>query len=37
MKKFLIGLFILGTTISVAFLIGLLYNFVTLLQTLAGG
>lgn len=37
MKKFLIGILILGTTVSVAFLIGLLYNFVTVLQTLGGG
>lgn len=37
MKKFLIGMLIIGTSISVAVLIGLLYNFVTVLQTLAGG
>jgi len=35
MKKFFIGLLICGTTISVAVLIGLLYNFVSVLQTLA--
>lgn len=37
MKKFLIGILIVGTSISVAILIGLLYNFVTVLQTLVGG
>ena len=37
MKKFWIGILLLGTSISVAVLIGLLYNFVELLQTLAGG
>lgn len=37
MKKFLLGMLIIGTSISVAFLIGLLYNFVTVLQTLGGG
>ena len=34
MKKFLLGMLILGTTISVTFLITLLYHFITLLQTL---
>ena len=34
MKKFLISILILGTSISVAVLIGLLYNFIMLLQTL---
>ncbi len=28
---------IIGTTISIAVLIGLLYNFITVLQTLGGG
>lgn len=37
MKKFFIGLLIIGTSISVAVLIGLLYNFITVLQTLGGG
>ncbi len=37
MKKFLIGMLIIGTTISIAVLIGLLYNFITVLQTLGGG
>lgn len=37
MKKILIGMLIIGTSLSVAFLIGLLYNFVTVLQTLGGG
>ena len=36
MKKFLIGFLIVGTTISVAVLIGLLYNFVLVLQSLGG-
>ena len=37
MKKFLIGMLIIGTSISIAVLIGLLYNFITVLQTLGGG
>lgn len=37
MKKFFIGMLIVGTSISVAVLIGLLYNFITVLQTLGGG
>ena len=36
MKKILIGMLIIGTSLSVAFLIGLLYNFITVLQTLGG-
>lgn len=34
MKKILIGILIIGTTLSVVFLVGLLYNFVSLLQML---
>ncbi len=37
MKKFLIGMILIGTILSVGFFIGLLYNFVMLLQTLSGG
>ncbi len=37
MKKFLIGILIIGTSISIAVLISLLYNFITVLQTLGGG
>lgn len=37
MKKFLIGVLIVGTSLSVALLIRLLYQFVTVLQTLSGG
>ncbi len=37
MKKFFIGILIVGTTLSVAFVIGLLYHFVTMLQMLSGG
>lgn len=37
MKKFLIGMLVIGTSISVAVLIGLLYHFITILQTLGGG
>lgn len=37
MKKLFIGILIIGTSISVAVLIGLLYNFVMVLQTLGGG
>ena len=37
MKKFWIGLLIVGTSISVAIFVGLLYNFVVLLESLAGG
>lgn len=37
MKKFFVGVLIIGTTLSVAALISLLYNFVMLLQSLAGG
>lgn len=34
MKKFFIGVLIVGTSVSVAVLIGLLYNFVSVLQSL---
>ena len=37
MKKFFIGMVILGTSVSVATLVILLYNFVRLLGTLSGG
>lgn len=37
MKKFLIGVLIVGTCFSVALLVRLLYQFVTVLQTLSGG
>ncbi len=37
MKKFLIGILMIGTSISVAVLISLLYHFITVLQTLSGG
>ena len=37
MKKIFIGILIVGTSVSVAVLIGLLYNFVIVLQTLGGG
>lgn len=37
MKKFFIGLLIIGTSASAFALIGLLYNFVKVLGTLAGG
>lgn len=35
MKKFFMGLLIIGTSLGIAVLIGLLYNFVSVLQTLA--
>lgn len=37
MKKFLIGILMIGTSISVAVLIVLLYHFIAILQTLGGG
>ncbi len=37
MKKFWMGILIIGTSISIAVLIGLLYHFVIVLQTLGGG
>lgn len=37
MKKFLIGILIVGTSLSVGILISLLYHFVMVLQTLSGG
>lgn len=36
MKKFFVGLLIAGTSLSIAFLIGLLYNFIRVLQSLGG-
>lgn len=37
MKKFFWGILIFGTSISVASLVFLLYNFVRILGTLSGG
>lgn len=37
MKKFIFGMLMIGTIISVTILIKLLYDFVVVLQTLGGG